>query len=78
MTVISNLLSYNSTDLARPREQDNIVTRNFTSRIQNNFLTPCDSPTSSTQDSNGFDPLCAPFAAGFFGSSQPLVELQCP
>jgi hypothetical protein len=78
MTVISSSLSYNSTDLARSREQDNIVTRKFTSRIQGNFLSLCASPTSSTRDSNGFNLLSAPFAAGFFGSSQPLAELQYP
>jgi hypothetical protein len=78
MTVISNSLSYNSTDLARPREQDNFVTCSFTSRGQGSFLALCTSPTSSTRDRNGSNLLSAPLAADFFGSSQLLAELQCP
>jgi len=78
MTVISNSPSYNSTDLARSREQDNLVTCSFTSPIQGTCLTLSTSPTSSTRDRNGSKLLSAPFAAGFLGALQLLAELQCP
>jgi len=78
MTVISNSPLYTSTDLARSREQDNIVTCSFASRTEASFLTLCASPTSSTRDRTSSNFLSAPFAAGFFGALQVLAELQCP
>jgi hypothetical protein len=78
MTVTSNSPSYNSTDLARSREQHNFVTCSFTSRVKGNFLALCTSSTSSTRERIGSNLLSVPFAAGSLGSLQLLAELQCP
>jgi hypothetical protein len=78
MTAISNSPSYDSTDLARSREQDNFVTCSLTSRVQAVFLALYASSSSSTRHRIRFNLLSAPFATGFLGSSQLLAELQCP